>query len=183
MVAQPQSQQAQIVPLMQKGVTVGVLVEVYPKPFMAYPIVHALPEDEKKGFWLKLSTDSKVEVFQDRRHVRIPMSIPFECQYRLFPQGKPIKIPAKTEDVSGGGLKFTSGVLLAVGQEIEMIIQFNPELPVMQLQGKVVMARPNMQRKRLDDLYTVACEFINMDDARETIIMKECFRRELKRKD
>jgi hypothetical protein len=80
-------------------------------------------------------------------------------------------------------MRFTSVTLFPVGKEIEIQIQFNPNLPILNLKAKVVMSNQNRLRRQADDLYTTACQFLDMDDAREMIIVRECFRRELGRKE
>jgi hypothetical protein len=182
MIAPPTTQQQKIVPLLQPGITVGGVLETYPNPFIFYPFVHAVPEKDQKGYWLKIPEDAQVEVIQRRKHVRIPMIVPFEIEYTLL-GGAPLKVPARTEDVSGGGMRFTSVTLFPVGKEIEIQIQFNPNLPILNLKAKVVMSNQNRLRRQADDLYTTACQFLDMDDAREMIIVRECFRRELGRKE
>lgn len=183
MIAPPSTQQQKITPLLQPGITVGGVLETYPNPFIFYPLVHALPEKDQKGYWLKIPEDAQVEVIQRRKHVRIPMIIPFEVEYNLLGRGSPLKIAARTEDVSGGGLRFTSLTLFPVNKEILLHIQFNPTLPIIHLKGKVVMSNQNRLRRQADDLYTTACQFLEMDDTREMMIVRECFRRELGRKE
>lgn len=183
MIAPPTTQQQKILPLLQPGITVGGVLETYPNPFIFYPLVHALPEKDQKGYWLKIPENAQVEVIQRRKHVRIPMIIPFEVEYQVLGRGTPLKIPARTEDVSGGGLKFTSATLFPVGKELLLHIQFNPGLPILHLKAKVVMSTQNRLKRQADDLYTTACQFLEMDDAREMIIVRECFRRELGRKE
>jgi c-di-GMP-binding flagellar brake protein YcgR len=182
MIMPPDTQPQRIIPLLQKDVVVGVVLEKYPSSFIFYPVVHALPakDDPKGGYWLKIQSSTQVEVLkmdaiQRRRHVRIPMVVPFEVEYHGG-----LKTPAHTVNVSGGGLRFTSSVSFEVDQELLLHIQLNPTLPMLHLKAKVVMSAHNRLSKRGDDMYAAACQFLEMDDAREMIIVRECFRRELR---
>jgi hypothetical protein len=178
-VASPTVHPQKIIPLLQKDVVVGAILETYPNPFIFYPVVHSLPEDGK-GYWLRIPEDTAIEVIQRRRHVRIPMVLPLDVEYQMAGQGPKLMIQARTEDVSGGGLRFNSLTLFPVGQELILHIQMNPSIPMLHLKAKVVMSMQNRLRKQADDLYTTACQFQDLDDAREMIIVRECFRRELK---
>jgi hypothetical protein len=182
MVAAPTVHPQKIIPLLQKDVTVGAVLETYPNPFIFYPVVHSLPEDGKSGYWLRIPENTPVEVIQRRKHVRIPMVVPLEVEYQLAGLPDKLKIAARTEDVSGGGLRFNSVTLFPVGQEVMLHIQLNPSIPMLHLKAKVVVSMQNRLRKQADDMYTTACQFIELDDAREMVIVRECFRRELKLK-
>ena len=180
LIAAPTVHLQKIIPLLKKDVIVGAVLESYPNPFVFYPVVHSFPEDGK-GYWLKIPENAEVEMIQRRRHVRIPMMIPFEVEYQLPGKSDKLKLPARTEDVSGGGLRFTSVTLFPVGQELTLHIQMNPSTPMLHLKGKVVISTQNRLRKHADDLYSTACQFVDLDDTQEMVIVRECFQRELKR--
>lgn len=166
-----------ILPLLQPNTVTGVILDVYPSPFLFYPIIQS-PADLKTGsFWLRIPETTQIETIQRRRHVRIPMSVPFMVDFVLA--GKTMSIPAHTEDVSGGGLKFASQRLFLKDQELVTHLQLSPETPTLHLRSTVVFSAENRVRRHPNDLYSTACQFHDLEEAQETIIMKECFRREL----
>ncbi|MCE3236921.1 MAG: hypothetical protein K0Q50_3113 [Vampirovibrio sp.] len=177
MVAPPTIQQNQIVPLLTQNMVVGVVLETYPNPFIFYPVIHSLPTDIQGGYWLKIPPDSQVELIQQRKHVRIPMVLPIEVDYTLG--DKNIRMQARTEDVSGGGLRFTSITQFRSGQELLLHVQFAPSQPIMHLKTRVVFSAQNRVKRQPDDLYATACQFTDMDNKQEMLIVRECFRREL----
>jgi c-di-GMP-binding flagellar brake protein YcgR len=177
MVAPPNKQMGQILPLMQKDMVVGVVLETYPNPYILYPVIYAQPSSPDSGYWLQIPKDPQIEIVQRRRHVRIPMVLPMEIEYELGPKWIPLE--ARTEDVSGGGMRFTSPRSFFKGQKLLIHIRFNNELPIMHLKAHVVFSAENRIRKRPDDIYATACQFEELDDQQEMLIVRECFRREL----
>lgn len=177
-IAPPTVHPTKILPLLQKGAVVGIVVETYPNPYIFYPVVQAVPQSAGAGYWLRIPEDSKIEVIQRRKHVRIPMIIPMEVEYVLG-KDKILTLPARTEDVSGGGLRFTAIKLFSKGQDLKFHIQFSPSVPRMQLKARVVFSTQNRIHRQPDDLYVTACQFYDLEDAQEMLIVRECFRREL----
>ncbi len=168
--------------LMKGGMVVGMLMDAYPNPFIFYPVVHLYQAYPIAGYWLKIPPDCSIEVVQRRRHVRIPMSIPFVAEYLLtMPEGESqwVKVNATTEDVSGGGMRLTSARKFEKGEEIFIHIKLNKDLPEMTLKARVVFSVENRMRAGHDDDYATACQFIELDKHTETVIVRECFRREL----
>lgn len=176
-VALPASQVTNIFPLLRCGATVGVVLETYPNPYIFYPAIHQEPPSLQSPFWLKIPENAEIEVIQRRRHVRIPMVIPFDLQYEIA--GRPITVNARTEDVSGGGMRFTSIRLFPKDQEITVNLKLSPAEPPLRLKAKVVFSAQNRIKMQPDDLYTTACQFLELDDAEEMVLVRECFRREL----
>jgi len=179
-VASPAQDARIILPLMKKGFVVGVVMETYPAPYIFYPIIHDDPKNPADGVWLMIPSNTEVEVFQRRRHVRIPMDVPFELE---FPSGlSTTTLTARTLDVSGGGMMFTSPRSFPKEEEILVILQFGPEQPRMLLKGKVVLCRENQTRKTDSDQYATALQFLGLEAAQEMLLVRECFRCELRRK-
>ncbi len=179
--APPTVHPTKILPLLQKDAVVGIVVETYPNPYIFYPVIQSLPPDAGGGYWLRIPEDSQIEVIQRRKHVRIPMVIPIEVEYVLGTD-KVLTLPARTEDVSGGGLRFTALKLFAQEQDLTIHIQFSPSSPRMRLKATVVFSTQNRIHRQPDDLYATACQFYDLDDTQEMLIVRECFRRELKLK-
>ncbi len=171
-----------VLPLLDKGLVVGIVLETYPKPFIFYPIIAEVPKDPAQGIWLKILQNAEVEVFQRRKHVRIPMVLPFEITYSGLEKNSEIRMAARTCDVSGGGLRFTSSKIFSKEQKLGIHIQFDDDQPIMALKATVIFSKENLIRRHQDDLYSTACQFYDIDNAKEMILVRECFRRELKRK-
>lgn len=175
-VASPSNPVDPAMPLLQRHIVVGVLVEVSPNPYIFYPVVHAEPTSQG-GFWLKIPDNPEIEVIQRRRHVRIPMLIPFELEY--LEGERWIKLSARTEDMSGGGARFTASRLFIKGQDLLLALPLQAGQPPLRLKAKVVFSAENRVKKQPDDLYVTACEFQELDAAGEMVLVRECFRREL----
>lgn len=176
----PTTEGKAINPFMRKGLVVGVVMETYPAPFIFYPIINDTPQNVADGYWLTIPENTEVEVFQRRRHVRIPMTVTFELE---FPIGQStLSIQAQTCDVSGGGMLFTSSRTFPKQQELWVHLQFDPEQPKMRLRAIVVFSRENRTQKGKNDKYATACQFIGLDAAQEMLLVRECFRCELTRK-
>jgi hypothetical protein len=177
-IAPPKDRGDKIEPHMQKDLVVGIVLEAYPNPFIFYPVIHSIQKKEgRNAYWLKILDNSDIEVIQRRRHVRIPMVLPIKIEYQLGANW--LDIQARTEDMSGGGMRFTSPKLFFKGQNLKVHIQFNPDLPLMRLNAKVVFGTENRVRKHPEDTYAAACQFHELEDAEEMIIVRECFRREI----
>lgn len=179
-VAPPPTNQAQeIEARMTPGVVAGVILEAYPAPFVFYPIIHAKQETPPIGFWLKIPDNPEIEVMQRRRHVRIPMIIPVKAEFIVA--GKWCSVEGHTEDMSGGGLRFTSARQFYKEQEVLVHLRLEEEKEVLKLKSTVVFTGENRVRRRPDDLYATAVQFVDIDAKQEMLIMRECFRRELKK--
>lgn len=175
-VASPSSPTHPAIPLLQRNVVVGVLVEVSPNPYIFYPVIHSEPSPQG-GFWLKIPDNPAIEIIQRRRHVRIPMLIPFELEY--LDGGQWVKLSARTEDMSGGGARFTASRLFLKGQDLLLVLPLDATQPPLRLKAKVIFSAENRVKKQSDDLYVTACEFQELDAAGEMMLVRECFRREL----
>lgn len=169
----------QIAIRMQEGVIVGAIVEAHPAPFIFYPIVHSRQGNPASAFWLKVSENPNIEVMQRRRHVRIPMVIPVEVEFEAGTRW--LSLPAFTEDLSGGGMRFTSPRRFSSGECLQLRFHVNDGQELLKLKGKVVLSVENRIRRRHDDLYATACSFYDIEDRQEMLIVRECFQRELKR--
>jgi c-di-GMP-binding flagellar brake protein YcgR len=176
--APPTKQAALIYPLLQQGVVLGVMIETDPSPYIFYPLIASEPASENSDFWLKIPENTQVEFVQWRRHVRIPMVIPFELEYLL--SGCPIPMSAHTEDLSGGGMRFTCARMFPLGQELNIKLPLTLVGQVLQLKAKVVFsAQKSPHKMASEDLYIVACQFQDLKDVQEMALVRECFRREL----
>lgn len=177
--APPTKQVEEITKCLQVGIVAGVVLEAYPTPFIFYPIMHSKQEPPQPGFWFKIPENAQIETMQRRRHVRIPMVVPITVDYAIG--DKTVSMPARTEDVSGGGLRFTSPRLFNKEQEILVHLRIESEHQTVHVKGKVVFSAENRVRKQPDDLYATACEFFDLDERQEVLLIRECFRREVKR--
>jgi c-di-GMP-binding flagellar brake protein YcgR len=179
-IAPPAENADKIIPLMKKGFVVGVVMETYPSPYIFYPIIHIDPVKPAEGIWLMIPNNTEIEVFQRRRHVRIPMEVPIDLE---FANGAmTVSMPARTIDVSGGGLMFNSQRCFPKDEELTIYLQFDLEQPRMVLPSKVVLSRENRTPKREDDRFSTAVQFVGLDAAKEMLLVRECFRCELRRK-
>ena len=181
-IAPPHENSNTIIPLMKQGYVIGVVMETYPAPFIFYPVIRDEVTNPAEGYWLVIPENTDIEVFQRRRHVRIPMVVPFEVEFLQGLRGETMTVPARTCDVSGGGIRFTSSFHFTKGQNITIHLQFDDEQPLMHLKGTVVFTAENRIRKFKDDLYTAACQFMGLEAAEEMLLVRECFRRELRQK-
>jgi hypothetical protein len=181
-IAPPDEEPTTILPLMTEGIAVGVVLDAYPAPFIFYPIIQDVPLHPAQGYWLSIPYNAEVEIFQRRRHVRIPMIVPVELEFPSIGAGANMKIPARTSDLSGGGMRFTSSRNLSGGEVLIVHLQFDAEQPMMDLTASVIFSTGNRVRKHPDDLYSTACQFLKLNDAQEMMIVRECFRCELKLK-
>lgn len=167
--------------LLSSGVIVGMLMDAYPNPFIFYPVVHLYQPRPIPGYWLKIPEDCSIEVVQRRKHVRIPMTVPLVVEFQglIDDEMQWCRVNATTEDVSGGGMRITSPRKFVPNEEIRIRVKFNRDLPELNLEARVVFSVENRVRVKDDDFFATACQFINLDKHTETIIVRECFRREL----
>lgn len=180
LIAAPATQPDKIAPLLQKDRIVGAVLETYPLPLIFYPVILGPAEQTpEKGYWLKIPEDGTVEILQRRRHVRVPIVLPLEVNYRLGSPEKALSLSARTEDLSGGGLRFTAMRSFLKGQMLSLHLKLSPNLPAIDLKAEVVTSISNRIRKQPDDLYATACRFVDLEDAQEMLLVRECFRREL----
>jgi len=175
-VALPIEPAGHILPLLQPGLMIGIFLESYPTPYIFYPLIHDKPDDE--GFWLNIPDDVKAEGFHIREHVRVRMFLPVEITYNLSP---PQVLQGTTEDMSGGGLRFTTSRQFVLNEEISLRFRFHDDTPLLTVQAKVVHSSENRVRRSPRDLYATSCKFINLKEQEESLIMRECFRQELHR--
>ncbi len=178
--ALPATELSTILPLLQPGIVVGAVLEAHPTPYIFYPVIHAASATDRRGFWLKIPENPQVEALQRRRHVRIPMDIPVHLEYSVSDRW--MSLCARTEDVSGGGLRFTSTRLFSEGQELLISLGFNPSDPPLRLKARVVFSMESRLSKQSDGMYSTACQFVGLTDAEEMVLVRECFKRELGRK-
>lgn len=178
-VALPGDVDEAVLPLLEQGVVVGVVVETYPNPYIFYPAIQSPLDSLNREFWLKIPEDVQVSTVQRRKHVRVPMVIPIQLEYLIAERWIPIA--ARTEDVSGGGVRFTSLRLFLMGQELRIHLPFGPSESILHLKAKVVYSAQNRIKKQAEDIYVTSCQFLDLDDAQEMALVRECFRRELRR--
>jgi c-di-GMP-binding flagellar brake protein YcgR len=179
-IAPPVEDADTIIPLMKKGFVVGVVMETYPTPYIFYPIIHNDPSNPADGIWLMIPSNTEIEVFHRRRHVRIPMEVPIDLE---FANGAmTVSMPGRTIDVSGGGLMFNSQRCFPKDETLIIYLQFDLEQPRMMLPAKVVLSRENRMPKRVEDQFSTAVQFVELDAAKEMLLVRECFRCELRRK-
>ncbi len=176
--APPSRQISQISALLKPGVILGVVLDCNPAPIIFYPTVHRYHAETPSGYWLKISEDTQMEVVQRRRHVRIAMVVPARIQFQ-GDNADQEEVLAFTEDLSGGGMRVTSPRLFQKGEDIQVEIQFAANQPKLQLKARIVFSMENQLRRRKDDLYVTSCQFYDLENQQETILVRECFRREI----
>jgi c-di-GMP-binding flagellar brake protein YcgR len=190
-ISPPPQAQADINRHMEQGLVVGVVLDSYPNPLIFYPIVH-MHDDSYPGYWLRIPQNCQIEVVQRRRHVRIPMNLPIEVEYKVR-EDHWLSVNATTEDVSGGGLRFTCSRAFPKEQALLIHIVFVDDSPLpskqqeepsppLKLPAKVVFSVENRSPKRPAEVYSIACQFADLTEQQEMIIMRECFKRELRLK-
>jgi c-di-GMP-binding flagellar brake protein YcgR len=175
-IAGPAPQAVKLAPLLQPNTIIGIVLEINPAPFIFYPTIESVESDG--SCWMTLSKDSQVEKFQNRNHVRIAMITPFQFEYQSE-EGKWLPMSARTVDLSGGGVKFTCPQAFEKGTILKIFLKFGPDTPMLILKGKVVFSAENRFCQKPEDFYTTGCQFFDLNESQETLLMKECFRREL----
>lgn len=176
---------AEIPSLLQRETIVGIFLEACPTPFLFYPKVQIPPVDKTGYFWIRLSEDMAIEPLQIRRHVRVPFVTIFEAApwQEHAPSGEEEELhylPARTVDISGGGLKFLSNVEFRPEQALALRLKLDPKEPVLLLKAFVIACEERRLRRQFPEWrYAVACRFAELNPTQERLIMKECFRREL----
>lgn len=78
----------------------------------------------------------KSQFLQKRQYLRIPITITMFCRDS---QGIPFSIV--TEDLSGGGTRFTTNHTLSIGEKVYIQIQLEISSPVITVMGKVIWLR------------------------------------------
>lgn len=168
-------------PLLEAGMVVGAVIETYPKPVVFYPAVQMRPgvPAPLDTIWLKVPDEGQINTIQRRKHVRVPMVIPFNMEYLIAERWIPLS--ARTVDVSGGGLRFCSVRLFLMGQELRVWLPFGDGGTTLTLRARVVYSTQNRIKKQPEDIYVTSCQFLDLDDTQEMALVRECFRRELRR--
>ena len=179
-IAGPAEDMEHIAPLLRKGYVVGIVLESYPLPFIFYPIIMEDFQAGSPGVQVHIPPDGDIEVLQQRTHVRIAMVMDIEVEFNSLDSAQ--VQAARTENMSGGGLRFSSSRLFSAEERLTIHIQLDEDEPRMHLPVQVIFSRENRIRKHPDDIYTTACKFIDLDSAEEMKIVRECFRRELRLK-
>lgn len=171
LIAPPARDTEGILSLMQPGYLAGVVLELPNNPYILYPSVYR-HQIRPEGIWFQLSSDTVIETVYRRRHVRIPMRLPLRIQH-LDDSSTAI-----TEDISGGGIRFSTDKAYPLGVTLSLQLRFSPQGPLLELEARVLQVERSTKLAP-DELYSVACEFHNLSNAHESIIMRECFRKEL----
>ncbi len=167
--------------LMQPGVIVGVVM-YSAKPCIFYPTVHVYQPRSPRGFWLKIMPDTQVETLQRRQFVRVNMCVPITILYPGISEEDWLEVQGQTIDVSGGGMRFGCPKMFEKDQEIKIRVQFGKSQLVLTLPARIVFSRENRNRQSDVDVYETACQFFDLTEHQQTLIVGECFRRELEMK-
>ena len=182
MAAPPPSAQ-RVFRLLTEGMVVGMVMESAPNPFIFYPKVRVYEGRNLPGFWMKIPSDTEIQTVQRRRYVRVPMTVPIKVEHRVVDEEENYTfwdaVQATTEDVSAGGLRFTSERRFEQGEDIRIRIQFSSETPSLLLEGKVVFSIENKIKRKRNEHWVTACYFVDVDANSESVIVRECFKREL----
>jgi c-di-GMP-binding flagellar brake protein YcgR len=158
------------------GVLVGAVASLYQDVVIFYPVIHERQDTGEIGFWLRLP--EQYEVVQRRRHVRVPMEIPFQvdCYVGVSRQSH----DALTLNLSGGGVRFSCARQFVTGELIKLRLQLNGNTPAMTLSGEVVFSQVNGNRKGSHFEYVTAVQFKGLTHQQEAALVGECFRREIR---
>ena len=78
----------------------------------------------------------KTQYLQNRNYLRIPITLTIFCR-----DGQGIPFSIITEDLSGGGTRFTTNHSLSIGERIYLQIQFDLSSPVITVMGKIIWLR------------------------------------------
>ncbi|HBK86089.1 MAG TPA: hypothetical protein DDZ53_08695 [Firmicutes bacterium] len=137
-----------------------------------------LDEFKDPAPFVRLAYPSKIERIQQRRHYRLPISIPFS--YRVINDVRShrslITCQGHTVDISGGGLQFIGYEMLMYGDRLEIDMQYGQSLP-MGLVGTVLRTMDN-----LDGTHQVSVQFESLDWQQEEAIIRFVFQEQVRRR-
>ncbi len=176
----PLAKADEIMPLMLNKSTVGIMLQSEPNPYIFYPVVHSHEVKKTSSYWLRIPENTVIQEYKTRSHVRVAARIPLEIAFQLG--NKTLFVQGVTENISGGGLRFTAPRVFLKNQNIRMNIKLNDVTPMIRVNAKVIASGENRQRMTTQDVYFAACQFVDLERQHETEIMRECFRREVQKK-
>lgn len=78
----------------------------------------------------------KTQYLQNRNYLRIPITLTIFCR-----DGKGSPFSIITEDLSGGGTRFTTTHSLSIGERIYLQIQLDLSSPIITVMGKIIWLR------------------------------------------
>jgi c-di-GMP-binding flagellar brake protein YcgR len=189
----PRGEEAVILKMMTPGMLVGVVMPTDSNLLMFYPVIASSEETSQFGVILKCTEEMQTELIQRRKLIRVPFSVPVEVD--LLANGEVVhKIEALTENISGGGMRLLSPFQLEENMRLVVYLKLGdlrgkdaPPLEsganysdrsVFKLQAKVVFAQER-QGETKKEKYAIGVQFDQLSELQQTLLVKECFRREL----
>lgn len=194
-VENPKGEEAFIKGKMEPGMIVGVVLPTDANLLMFYPQVGTSPLDNHFGTILNLPPDMQIETIQRRKLIRVPFTVPVGVE--ILHNGDVVhKIDAATVNISGGGMRIAC--MFSLEEELRVVIYLKigdlrgkdaPPLEVglqytdksvLKLHGKVVFAQENTgSTVPRNEKYVAGIYFDQLSELQQTLLMRECFRREL----
>jgi hypothetical protein len=192
LVSPPPASLSHVLSYLKPGLILGVATVFNQKPVLFYPLVQSVQRQGIIGIWLGIYPDTQYEVVQRRKHVRIAMSIPIKVE-TMMEAGHFGTFQGITLNVSGGGVRFASAKLLQEGQPLHIHMRFSDEIianplpsqkptepsQLLKLPGEVVFSKVNAFSNSYEEKYVTGVRFVDLNEQQESIIVRECFRREL----
>lgn len=111
---------------------------------------------------------AQVEAQQRRQFFRVEVCVPFTFQRVLDKTDSPDApfFQEKTQDLSGGGLRFETDVALAMGERLEVALELSEKTPI-NVEGDIVRKAP----ARKPDRHSIGLNFVAIQEgARDRLI-------------
>lgn len=127
------------------------------------------------GYWIQLPDDSGFTINKMRQFARIETKSPVTAKpWDDTTQGYLAPMKGIVLDLSAGGIRFVTAGVLETGAVLELALTLEVSPTPLVINGCVVRVFEPDPHTPL--LHTYAVEFISINDAQETILVKETFR-------
>jgi hypothetical protein len=190
----PRGDDAPLFDKLKPGYLVGVVAATEASLLMFYPRVSSTSNRGSYGTILSLDSDTQYEIIQRRKLIRVPFTVP--VQVDILRNGEVLhRVEAKTVNISGGGLRIASPFHFDVGQLLLVFLKLGDlrgaapgtgadpdgysDRAILKLSARVVFSQQNNNPLGSADKFFAGVCFDNLSEAQQTILMRECFRREL----
>lgn len=161
--------------LVNPPVLVGLMFHVQSDLYILYPTLERFEvTEEAKGLWLHIPKTIKMEMSKRRAFIRVKAELDITIM--------PMMIQTKTIDLSGGGVQFACGRSMPVDQVLYLEIQFRKDEEPLKFMANVVLSRDNALKTGPNDHYAVSCQFMNLTEHQQAMLVAECFKIELGQK-
>ena len=127
--------------------------------------------DEPYTFFY-LETPQNIEYQQNREYFRVPMA--YRCTYSIVLNREPIKIEAKTVDISANGVSIIAPQLIVLDRDIDLALDIN---------GKIINTKSKFVRsEKLDNGYKISFMYKKITENDRDIISQACIKKQLEQK-